>query len=224
MSAAEPEPIALRGPSIRTFTRRFFYPSTPRPEEIHIVDVAHHLSTINRFGGTLRRRYTVAPHCVCAALLVRPTKLRGATLMHEVAEALSGFGDMVGQVKRIPEIAAVIKPRERLINDAASVRFGLPVGFAEDPDVKAADALAYACENRDLRDMPEDPAIVGLPRIVQRSDIACEWSFLCVFAELFPDDPELPDVARRLREIFDHEATDEDIYWFERDNTWRGIR
>ena len=98
-------------------------------------------------------------------------------------------------------MAALIKKREGWIETAASERFGVPIGFASHPIVKAADKLAELCEDRDLRGLPEHPSIVGLAPIVLLDDLTAERLFLERFWELFRTDRDLPDVERRIEQI-----------------------
>ena len=135
---------AERGPSLRTFTGRTIWPSDPRPEELHAVDLAHHLSLICRFCGFIPTKHAVGQHCLHTESFITVDIWRGPTLIHEVGEAFSGFGDVAGPIKKIPEVAALIKKREGWIETAASERFGVPIGFASHPIVKAADKLAEA--------------------------------------------------------------------------------
>jgi hypothetical protein len=144
----------------------FFDPLAPDPAKIRVADVAHGLSVIPRFGGHTARPYMVAQHCVLVSRVIerapfvesaphmgldfRDAALFG--LLHEVAEALSGFGDVCGPVKRVPHVAAVIKPIERAIERAAALRWGFPEDFASLPIVKWADRFVLDWEDRDLRD------------------------------------------------------------------------
>lgn len=170
----------MNGPAFKllTYSGVQWDPLTPRPEQIRIVDVARSLSLQCRFGGHLSAFYSVAQHCVLVSRLVVPGfELDG--LMHEVAEALSGFGDVVGTVKRVPHIAAIVKPLERAIDDAAAIRFGLRDGFASCPEVKAADHLAYAIEDYNLRGIGPVQ-----PRLYPLSWREAESLFLARFVEL----------------------------------------
>jgi hypothetical protein len=153
-------------------------PMNPRAELIHVEYIARSLALQCRFGGHLGAFYSVAQHCVLVSHLVEPA-FAFAGLMHEVAKALSGFGDIVGTVKRVPHVAAVVKPIERAIDDAASVRFGLPIGFASCPEVKRGDHLAYAIEDFNLRGIgAPQPDLLPLPWQ------AAEALLLARFAEL----------------------------------------
>lgn len=135
-----------------------FTPFDPRPEDIRIEDVAHGLACINRFGGHLAEPYNVAHHCLIVSDLCAEQPLWA--LLHEIPEALSGMGDVCGPTKRHPSLRGPVKALEHLIERAAARRFGLPEHFASAPCVKAADLLAYAWEDRDLRGATDDDAWV----------------------------------------------------------------
>lgn len=79
-----------------------FWPLDPRPEDIHIQDIAHALSMICRYNGHTSRFYSVAEHSVLVGrAAVSHTNqdrfgLRG--LLHDAAEAY--LCDVVRPVKR----------------------------------------------------------------------------------------------------------------------------
>lgn len=91
-----------RGDWMQTYSGRAFWPLDPRPEEVSIIDIAHHLSMKCRYAGASRCFYSVAEHSVhiCRAL-----RLAGAAvevqlwgLMHDAAEAY------------LPDVTRPIKP------------------------------------------------------------------------------------------------------------------
>lgn len=57
-------PPPSRGDWMQTFTGAKFYPMDPRGDEVHIADVAHHLSLLCRYAGAVDRFYSVAEHSV----------------------------------------------------------------------------------------------------------------------------------------------------------------
>jgi hypothetical protein len=166
-----------------------FAPFDPRPEDIRIEDVAHGLACINRFGGHLAEPYNVAQHSLIVSDLCEERPLWA--LLHEVAEALSGLGDVCGPTKRHPSIRGPVKAVEHRIERAAAVAFGVAEGFASVACVKAADLLAYAWEDRDLRGATDDDAWVAplRSRLPSRQLVPMTWreaeaAFLRRFAEL----------------------------------------
>jgi len=82
--------LSLRGPWQQTHSGRMFFPGDPRPEEIHLVDVAHGLSHICRFAGQCRCFYAVGEHCVRVSLLLERwgfVELALTGLLHDGSEA-----------------------------------------------------------------------------------------------------------------------------------------
>ena len=81
-----PEEPARVGHWMATYSGTRFWPCDPRPEEIHLTDIAHALSNLCRFGGHLRRFYSVAEHCVhiCRAA---PKPFKRVALLHDASEA-----------------------------------------------------------------------------------------------------------------------------------------
>lgn len=75
-----------RGDWIQTYTGRAVYPLDVRVSDIDIVDVAHALSMLCRYGGHSRFFYSVAEHCVLLSHAV-PKHLAYAALLHDAAEA-----------------------------------------------------------------------------------------------------------------------------------------
>lgn len=74
------------GDWMQTHSGRQFWPLDPRPEEIHIEDIAAALSKLCRYGGQCLRFYSVAEHCRHLASAA-PDALKFAALMHDGSEA-----------------------------------------------------------------------------------------------------------------------------------------
>lgn len=144
IATSDNQPTILLHPSGTVFR-----PFDPQPRDIHIEDIAHALACTNRFGGHLPEPYSVAQHCLVVSELCEEDPL--GALLHEVAEALSGLGDVQGPVKRHPALHHVVKDLELRIELAAAERFDLDPGFASSPSVKRADRIAFVWEDRDLR-------------------------------------------------------------------------
>ena len=124
---------ARKGDWMQTFTGEKFYPLDPRPEEIHLEDIAHALALTNRFGGHIPEPYSVAQHSLIVAGYC-PEDLRLCGLMHDAPEAY--LGDMVAPLKRgMPEFKAA----EDRLWSAIAKRFDLP------------DPIPSAVMNIDLR-------------------------------------------------------------------------
>jgi len=117
---------------MQTNTGKRLYFSNPQPEAISIVDIAHHLAQICRFGGVIITHYSVAQHSVEVSHQV-PEHLALAALLHDAAEAY--IGDVIRPLKRlIPGITDIENRIARTIGVALGVC--LPCNA---PEVKAAD-------------------------------------------------------------------------------------
>ena len=96
-----------------------FFPLLPKPEEIHIKDIAFALSNICRFGGHVEF-YSVAEHC-CHICDAAPQHLKLLGLLHDATEAF--LGDMVRPLKQqMPEYKRV----EDYLWNVIADRFDLP--------------------------------------------------------------------------------------------------
>lgn len=176
-----------RGPYVGLYSGRVFHPFDPRPEEVHLQDIAHGLARIGRFNGQTRQFYSVAQHSFFVSRLV-PAELALIGLLHDAAEAY--ICDLVHPVKvMLAEYQAV----EQRIEAVIAERFGLPWPWPEDVQaaIKAAD-LAM-CRTEMMQLMSADPAwmppVEPAPVLVTPwEDWRAEWSFLDRFYELGGED------------------------------------
>lgn len=83
---------------MQTFTGRAFYPLSAMPDDVDPLDIAHALALTCRYGGHVRRFYSVAEHCVLMSRAVAPEFALWA-LLHDATEAY--VGDMVRPLKRM---------------------------------------------------------------------------------------------------------------------------
>ena len=122
-----------RGEFVQVTAERVFFPFDPRPEEVHLEDIAETLSKICRFGGrTPGIFYSVAQHSVLVSRRV-PLEHRLWGLLHDAEEYITG--DMVKPIKiNFPGFGALGKS---IMRDAICPHFGLE---PEEPEcVKEAD-------------------------------------------------------------------------------------
>lgn len=144
-----------RGAWMQTFTGKQFWPLDPRLEDVDAVDIGHALSMVCRYGGHVRRFYSVAEHTV---LISRWLEAQGASwdvvlagLLHDAAEAY--IGDMVRPLKHhMPAYQAIDVKVSAVIFEA----FGCPVEYAAELPVGVREA-----DNRILLD--ERDALLSVP-------------------------------------------------------------
>jgi len=140
-----------RGPWIATYpTKTEFHPMDPRPEDVHIEDIAQALSLTCRYGGFLPRHYSVAQHSVLVSELCwRKSDGDPAVafwgLLHDAAEAY--VGDLIWPLKQIPDLAGPFRRLEEPILRVIAEKFGLT--WPMPPLVKWADACVLLAETRD---------------------------------------------------------------------------
>lgn len=172
-----------------TASGKEFWPLDPRPADIDIRDIAHHLGSICRWGGAPARHYSVGEHSV---MLARHFVGNGRTdfarwaLMHDAAEAY--LGDIVRPLK--PAFTN-FRGHERHLETMIWKKYGL-IGEMPSPVLRADTAILG-----DERDQLFDDQ--GAHRARRRSGetglgltLEC-WAadharieFLNAFGELFP--------------------------------------
>lgn len=117
---------------IHTFTGKKFYPLDPDPTTIDIEDIAHALSNLCRYGGHVRRFYSVAQHSCLVGGAV-PERHRAWGLMHDATEAY--LIDLPRPIKNeLPDY----KLAEKRLSYAIALRFNLP-SLVEPKEVKEVD-------------------------------------------------------------------------------------
>ena len=131
-----------KGDWMQTYTGKQFWPLDPRPEEVFIADIAHALANVCRFGGHCLQFYSVAQHSIIVSEIV-PYEYALWGLLHDAAEAY--LGDVI---KPIKSEMTQYKDAEYAVLDAILTRFGL--SYPEPKEVKTADVVALATEQRDI--------------------------------------------------------------------------
>ena len=156
---------------IQTFSGRRVCPFNPAVEDLAIEDIAHALSLICRYGGHVRRFYSVAQHSVLVSRLVAPEHAAWG-LLHDASEAY--LADVVTPVKRF---MANYQETETGLMRAVAARFGL--GWPQPHEVTWIDRGMLRVERRDLM----GPARLDM-RIEPWDPARAEEEFLERFGEL----------------------------------------
>ena len=121
-----------RGPWIMMASGRQFFPIDPRPEDVHIEDMAHSLARLCRYNGHVKcDHYSVAQHSVIISRLVPPEDAL-AGLLHDGPEYV--IGDLARPIKPFVSGWDEIDMR---IHNAICDRFGIPYEIPK--SIKAAD-------------------------------------------------------------------------------------
>jgi len=130
--------------NIETFSGLYFDYDDPKPEQVSIVDIAHALSNIPRFGGHVTRWYSVAEHALLVHdLLGNATQdLRLAGLHHDSHEAY--LGDVPTPLKH--HLPATYRMLTERADKAIAAKLNIPVERFMAPEIKRADALALRIE------------------------------------------------------------------------------
>ncbi|MDN7652410.1 hypothetical protein QZM62_03100 [Burkholderia multivorans] len=127
---------------VLTFSGGLYNLLDPELSQISILDIAHSLSNICRFGGHSRVFYSVAQHSVLVSMSVR-MDLQFDALMHDAAEAL--VGDVPKPLKLLlPDYQAI----EKKVESALFSHFGITYPLAS--EIKIADKRVLHTELRDL--------------------------------------------------------------------------
>lgn len=127
-----------------TFTGVQYWPEDPRPEDIHLEDIAHALANQCRFGGHCREFMSVAQHSVLVSELCDPKDALWG-LLHDASEAY--LVDIPRPVKHARGMEGY-RVIEGTFMRAVCERFGLPLEMPE--SVRHADEVLLATEARDL--------------------------------------------------------------------------
>lgn len=177
-----------------TVSGRVFSLRRPRPEDVAIRDIAHHLARVCRYGGAIEDHYSVAQHSV---LVAQSLALAGASaehqrwgLLHDASEAYCG--DVIRPLKglmRGDEKWSSYDQIEFGVQAVICQRFEL--GIRQPDVVHEHDVAVCMREQIDLGRVPEGwtPSAEPSPvRVEPWTFSEARERFLETFAELFHDE------------------------------------
>lgn len=131
---------------LHTFSGKIINLEQIREDDIDIVDIAHALSNLCRFGGHTKQFYSVAQHSLRVANLV-PEEFKLEALLHDATEAY--IGDVVRPLKKkLTEYISL----EYDITYVIQTKFGLPTFLS--PVVREADTYMLHIEAEELMTVP----------------------------------------------------------------------
>jgi len=157
-------PDSLRGPWSTAFSGKRFHPLNLQPDEVNIADIAHALANLCRFGGHCEPFYSVAEHSLHLSKIVPPDMALQA-LVHDAAEAYSGFGDVLPPAK---EAAPLVREIEHAITKVVAERFDLGWPFPAhicQMDKALAKAEAAVLMPASTREWFEGRELVEIPKV-----------------------------------------------------------
>lgn len=177
------------------------WPLDPRPEDIHILDVARGIANCGRYGSMFGRRgcwYSVAEHSVLVASFVATLypdhpEWEQEALLHDGSEAY-GFRDVPRPLKHDPEIRAAVERVENPWALAIYAHYGINSTLESQAAIKRVDNLILLDEIPALMRKPEmyesrhpfDSPDRLHARILCMQPVSAELWFLGEFRRLFP--------------------------------------
>jgi hypothetical protein len=136
---------------IQTYTGKRIDPMRMKIEDIELLDIAHSLSMVCRFGGHCSRHYSVAEHSMLVeSILHGPPEAKLYALLHDAAEAF--IGDAIIPLKVILRVGdSHFSHLEEQCLRIILMALGVPYpDEATRQVVHTADMIALATERRDL--------------------------------------------------------------------------
>lgn len=150
----------------------------PTVEMFDITDIAHSLSNICRFGGHIRRHYSVAQHSVMVSNLV-PHHLALAALLHDASEAY--LSDIVRPAKRmLPQYKDLELKFQGVLEERFAVTF-------DHEEIHIADNKALYAEALHFYGNIDNWGLDGFEHYATITPLHAEHArlmFMCRFSEL----------------------------------------
>lgn len=167
--------MSERGRWLSLYSGKRFYLGDPLIEDIDIVDIAHALALICRFGGHYTKHYSVAQHSLLVSKYCpKPFKLHG--LMHDCAEGLTG-GDLPSPLKKtLNDLSngAYAAIEDRALN-IVYTKFGVKPTEESDIVVKQWDMSVLAREIIDLTKQGSVPGFIIKEPPIPETIVPMPW-------------------------------------------------
>lgn len=135
------KPLERIPSKVTTFSGAHVDPLDLQPEDILIVDIAHHLAMQCRWSGGTKWHYSVAQHAYYCSILV-PSEQAYDALHHDDPETY--LQDMAKPLKNHPTLGQAYRGAEQRIERVIGPVLG--VRFPVSPEVKTADLAMLAAE------------------------------------------------------------------------------
>jgi uncharacterized protein len=172
-------------PYILTFTGRRVHIFNIHPDEISIIDIAHHLSRECRYAGATFRFYSVAEHSLNMVHNAESPLAKKYALLHDASEYI--LKDIPSPLKHTPLMKNYIL-LEKYVQDKIYRKYGLDP--AQVPaEIKQLDEKLIEWETAELIE-GLDPNIEDLSGFIRPLIIgpgALYRFFIKTFVELFPN-------------------------------------
>lgn len=134
-----------------TASGRKYWPLDPRPHEVNIETIAHHLANKCRYNGATQHKtkpekifYSVAEHSVYCSYLGHPSEAL-ERLLHDASEAYNG--DLIRPLKYDPIFARPFRRVEEANESVIAVKYALN---EKAESVKPADEAVTAAEVKQI--------------------------------------------------------------------------
>ena len=135
-----------KGDWIITYSGEHFWPIDARPEEVHVVDIAHSLSNQCRYAGHCRIHYPIAVHTLLGLRLLKGYNnfIKFIWLNHDDTEAY--VLDLPSPLKKYTNWGRMYSKNEHKLMKVIGKRFDIPHDFPQ--VVKDVDLAMLALEGR----------------------------------------------------------------------------
>lgn len=153
--------MKLDDPTITTFSGKTWHFVNPDPNDVDIIDLAHHTGNICRFHGATKVFYSVAQHNICVGGLLGEkapleqvvTRYVAWGLIHDAAEAY--LGDVASPWKHLLPFEYYRDIEAKTVKVIIEA-LGLDIGDAP-PELKEVDRDVFFREQAYLMNPPHSP-------------------------------------------------------------------